>query len=206
MNTINRLTHYLVIHSATTHIQSLYHGRMGIAIALMMYARHRNKPFLYDYAEHLFYNVCDNISYNMPPGIANGLAGIGYGIMLLHKKGFIDGNLDEILVDIDSQLMKYDPKRYDDFSFRTGLCGIKFYIDTRCEYSKRPIAFDQIFEREVSMALENNKEKCEYYTHILDDISAPTWNIEEYNNKELGINAGCAYYIIKDVYDEILSD
>lgn len=206
MDTFNRLINYLVLRSATTHALSLYHGKMGIAMVLMIYALHHNRPHLHDYAERLLLNVCDNIPENMPPGLAEGLAGIGYGITVLHKKGLIDGNLDDILADIDAQLTKYDPRRYDDFSFRTGLCGIKFYLNTRYKYYGTLGSIDSVFERELNLALERNKEQCEHYTHIMDNINAPTWPLDEYKNKELGIDNGCTYYIMKEAYDEILSD
>lgn len=206
MDTLDRLIRYLVLRSATTHALSLYHGKMGIAMALMIYARHHDRPYLHDYAERLLLNVCDNIPENMSPGFAEGLAGIGYGITILHRKGLIDGNLDDILADIDAQLMRYDPRRYDDFSFRTGLCGIKYYIDTRRKYYGTVGSIDPLFERELSLAWERNKEQCEHHTHMMDDINAPTWPLDEYKDKELGIDDGCAYYIIKEVYDEILSD
>lgn len=206
METLDRLIHHLVLRSATTQALSLYHGKMGIAMTLMIYARHHGSPHLHNYAERLLLNVCDNIPENMSPGFAEGLAGIGYGITLLHKKGLIDGNLDDILADIDAQLMRYDPRRYDDFSFRTGLCGIKYYIDTRRKYYGVSDTIDPIFERELALALERNREKCEQYTHMMDDINAPIWTLVEYKDKELGIDNGCAYYIIKEIYDEVLSD
>lgn len=206
METLDRLIHHLVLRSATTQALSLYHGKMGIAMTLMIYARHHGSPHLHNYAERLLLNVCDNIPENMSPGFAEGLAGIGYGITILHRKGLIDGNLDDILADIDAQLMRYDPRRYDDFSFRTGLCGIKYYIDTRRKYYGVSDTIDPIFERELALALERNREKCEQYTHMMDDINAPIWTLVEYKDKELGIDNGCAYYIIKEIYDEVLSD
>jgi len=206
MEALDRLIRHLVLRSATTQALSLYHGKMGIAMTLMIYARHHGRPHLHNYAERLLLNVCNNIPENMSPGFAEGLAGIGYGITILHRKGLIDGNLDDILADIDAQLMRYDPRRYDDFSFRTGLCGIKYYIDTRRKYYGNSGTIDPVFEKELTMALEKNKERCEHYTRMVDDIVAPIWALEEYKDKELGIDNGCAYYIIKEVYDEVLSD
>ncbi|MBR5842085.1 MAG: hypothetical protein IKY64_05660 [Bacteroidaceae bacterium] len=206
MDTLDRLISYLVLRSATTHALSLYHGKMGIVLTLMIYAQHYSRPHLYNYAERLLLNVCDNIPENMAPGLEEGLAGIGFGITILHKNGLVDGSLDDILADIDTQLMRYDPRRYSDFSFRTGLCGIKYYIDTRRKYYGKSGTIDPVYERELTLALERNKEKCEQYTHMMDDIIAPMWPIEEYKEKELGIDNGCAYYIIKEIYDEVLSD
>jgi hypothetical protein len=49
-------------------------------------------------------------------------------------------------------------------------------------------------------------ERQEMSKTLIDDIESPTWNLKEYLSKPISIHQGSSYYLLKEVYDKVLSD
>ena len=197
---IKKIADYLLLRSSYLQEIGLFHGKMGVAIALYMYSSKYNDKLMEEYAWDLFQQVYDKVHIDMPVGLETGLAGIGYGTTLLYKYGLVSCDLNEILIDVDSKIMERDPRRMSDLSARTGLGGILQYIALRQSTGEPLLTFDRQYLTELNNAVANNASLhslCQL-REPTDLLAHPQFNIDGYIEKPLGIDDGCAYYILND--------
>jgi hypothetical protein len=195
---LRKIVDYLLISSPYIHDIGLFHGKMGVVIALYLYSAKYRDELISDYAWDLLQHIYDNINSNMPIGLEYGLAGIGYGTTILYKHGLVDCDLNSILVDVDSKIMEHDPRRIKDMSIRSGVEGLMQYIALRKSTGEPFETFDAQYLTELyttaSPIVSVFQDKS-----IMSILNAPTFSIEEYTEKPLGIDGGSAYYILKDI-------
>jgi hypothetical protein len=195
---LRKIVDYLLISSPYMHDIGLFHGKMGVVIALYLYSAKYRDELISDYAWDLLQHIYDNINSNMPIGLEYGLAGIGYGTTILYKHGLVDCDLNSILVDVDSKIMEHDPRRIKDMSIRSGVEGLMQYIALRKSTGEPFETFDAQYLTELyttaSPIVSVFQDKS-----IMSILNAPTFSIEEYTEKPLGIDGGSAYYILKDI-------
>ena len=110
---------------------SLLNGQMGCAIFFALLSRVSDNHWYEDFASELLENICCNLTIHLPVNFGSGLCGIGWGIEFLKYQGFIEGDTDEILSEIDSAVMERDVRRINDTSLETGLPGIHAYVASR---------------------------------------------------------------------------
>ncbi len=173
---------YLTINSSFLGDLGLFHGKMGIVLFFAHYARISNSKHYEDFAGHLLDEIYEEINLDLPVNLENGLCGIGWGIEYLVQHGFMEGNTDEILADIDRKVMEIDPLRLSDLSFRRGLAGIAFYVIARLNAHRvNSISpFDEVFLGSLYQALEYAKYTLE------DDVPS---NLKvDYNHVKEGGN------------------
>lgn len=135
-NVYDRIANYILLKGSNVSDAGLYHGKMGLSLALFFFGRKTGNYIMERYASNLLEDVYDMVYTNMPVGIEYGLSGIGLGIVFLYKNYFVEGNLDDVLEDIDKKIMEYCPLRMKDTSFRSGLQGIMTYIKERKKENK----------------------------------------------------------------------
>ena len=102
--------------------------------------------------------------------------------------------------------MSYDPRRFKDFSFRKGALGICRYLQLRQEVETRLNSFSQSYFHELHETLVKNGinlEKSIQYS-LKDDLTMPSWNIQEYLDHELGIDSGISYYLLEHCHKALL--
>ena len=147
---------YLAINSSFIENLGLFHGRMGIVLFFAQYGRAVQDKRYEDFAGDLLDEIYEEIHWDMPVNLENGLCGIGWGIEYLVQQGFMKGNTDEILADIDRKVMELDPLRMTDLSFRRGLTGIAFYVIARLNANRATSAlpFDDAYLTSLQQALE----------------------------------------------------
>lgn len=195
---LRKIVDYILLSSPYMHDIGLFHGKMGVVIALYLYSAKYRDELISDYAWDLLQHIYDNINSNMPIGLEYGLAGIGYGTTILYKHGLVDCDLNSILVDVDSKIMEHDPRRIKDMSIRSGVEGLMQYIALRKSTGEPFETFDAQYLTELyttaSPIVSVFQDKS-----IMSILNAPTFSIEEYTEKPLGIDGGSAYYILKDV-------
>ena len=195
---LRKIVDYLLISSPYMHDIGLFHGKMGVVIALYLYSAKYRDELISDYAWDLLQHIYDNINSNMSIGLEYGLAGIGYGTTILYKHGLVDCDLNSILVDVDSKIMEHDPRRIKDMSIRSGVEGLMEYIALRKSTGEPFETFDAQYLTELyttaSPIVSVYQDKS-----IMSILNAPTFSIEEYTEKPLGIDGGSAYYILKDI-------
>ncbi len=147
---------YLTINSSFTGDLGLFHGRMGIILFFAHYARATQSKHYEDFAGYLLDELYEEIHNDLPVNLENGLCGIGWGIEYLVQQGFMEGDTDEILADIDRKVMELDPLRMTNLSFRRGLAGIAFYVIARLNANRATSAlpFDDAYLTSLQQALE----------------------------------------------------
>ena len=195
---LRKIVDYLLISSPYMHDIGLFHGKMGVVIALYLYSAKYRDELISDYAWDLLQHIYDNINSNMPIGLEYGLAGIGYGTTILYKHGLVDCDLNSILVDVDSKIMEHDPRRIKDMSIRSGVEGLMQYIALRKSTGEPFETFDAQYLTELYTTASPIASVFQDKS-IMSILNAPTFSIEEYTEKPLGIDGGSAYYILKDV-------
>ena len=189
---------YQLLYSPYMRDIGLFHGKMGVVIALYMYSTKYHDELISEYAWDLFQQIYDGIYSNMSIGLEDGLAGIGYGTTILYKRGLVDCDLNSILVDVDSKIMEHDPRRMKDQSIRSGVGGLIQYIALRKSTGEPFETFDAQYLSELYVTaapvISNYQE-----TGLMNILNVPSFSIEEYTEKPLGIDGGSSYYILKDI-------
>ncbi len=155
-DTIRRMVEHLILNSSFTSDLGLFHGKMGIVIFFAHYARWTGNALYEDFADELLAEIYEDIHTDTPINLESGLCGIGWGIEYLVQNGFMEGDTDEILEDIDRRIMERDPRRMTDLSFRTGLGGILFYATARLTASRESDGqpFDSLYLNDLKEAAQ----------------------------------------------------
>lgn len=197
---IRKIADYLLLQSSNMREVGLFHGKMGVTVALYMYSAKYDDPLMEEYAWDLFQQVYEAVHVDMPVGIESGLAGIGYGTTLLRKYGLVDCDLNEILMDVDFKIMERDPRRMSDRSVRTGLGGILQYIALRQSTNEPLLTFDRQYLTELNNITADNVRlnSLRQFHATTGLLTNPPFGMDDYIEKPLGIDAGCAYYILND--------
>lgn len=154
----NQALSHLVMNSSFTPNIGLYHGKIGLVVFFSIYAKYsQNKSydkFAYDLLDDIYENINEeDISSNFE----NGLCGIGWAIEYLVQNGYMEGETDNILEDIDKRIMEYDVYQIPDLSLRKGLAGIAYYVSTRLSTfrKKDSLPFNPVFLKNLKEALLN---------------------------------------------------
>lgn len=195
---LSKIADYLLLKSSYLDNIGLFHGKTGVVLALYVYARKFGDSLLEEYAWDLFQQVYDGIHSDLPIGMENGLVGIAYGITWLKAHEYIDCDLNDILAEIDKTVMERDPRRFSDFSLRSGLEGVVQYIAFRKSINEPLLSFDSQYLSELLFRANRNYFPVDL-SDLCDIVCAPSFRIEDYIDKPIGIDQGSAYYILKNV-------
>ena len=101
-NKLEKMLRYATLRSEVLESHGL-NGKIGMAILFYEYSRLYNDKLFQLYAEELLDPVLDSLNSESLT-IQDGLSGIAWGIVYLHKKRFIEGNIREILSEVDEYL------------------------------------------------------------------------------------------------------
>lgn len=171
-NSFEQALAYLVINSDIVPNQGLYHGKVGLVLFFSIYA-HYSENNLYDrFAFDLLDEVYEDIHRDVSLNFENGLCGIGWAIEYLVQNGYMEGDTDDVLEDIDNRIMEYDVRRISDLSFRRGLAGVAYYICARLSAVRDndTLPFNPVFLDNLKEALLNAQftEKDEVPPGLID--------------------------------------
>lgn len=109
----------------------LAYGKMGIAIYLYHQSGKNSQNKLDEtLAEELVQEIYSNINDKYPLNLFNGLCGIGIGLDYLVRKSYVDGEVDDILEEIDNLVFQRTGYEIRDI---TELYDILFYLIIRFE-------------------------------------------------------------------------
>jgi hypothetical protein len=194
-NLLPRIVRHLMLNASFSSDTGLYHGKMGIALFFAHYGRYAGNTLYNDFAGELLDEIYEDIHTGTPVDFENGLCGIGWGIEYLLQNGFMEGDSDDVLSEIDRKIMERDIRRITDLSFRTGLGGISCYIRKRINspcrnQDARP--FDEMYLSDweaaaKSVEIPDEKQILLSITEVLPEgDNIPEW--------ELGLDNGCAGY------------
>jgi hypothetical protein len=166
---------------------------MGIVLFFAHYARYTGNP-LYDcFAGDLLDEIYEEIHTALPVNFETGLCRIGWGIAYLLKNGFMGGDPDEILSDIDARIMEHDLRRMNDRSVHTGMEGISYYICARVNFPFRKtenLPFDETYLNEwksIASTIYIPEDNV-----ILDSITNTLSEGGDICTWKFGLHNGCA--------------
>jgi len=156
---------YLTINGSYLNDLGLFHGKMGIVLFFSELAHASQNSAYEDLASNLLGEIYEEIHYDLPINLENGLCGIGWGIEYLVQHGLMEGDTDEILSDIDQKVMEINPLRMTDFSLRRGLGGIAYYVLARLNASRQSdtLPFDKdylnVLQKAMSQAVFSHEDE-----------------------------------------------
>ncbi len=125
--------------------QGLWKGKMGMSVFFYLLSRLTANRWYEAFAGELLDDVCNGLSQYCSVTFDEGLCGIGWAIEFLKKEGFVEGDTDEILEEVDKKVMERDVRRITDLSLETGLAGIAAYVRSRLD-SERVSGCSQPFD------------------------------------------------------------
>ena len=192
---LSKIIDYLLLNSMYILDVGLFHGKMGIVLALFAYAERCKDKLLEEYAWDLFQQVYEGVHDYMPLGLENGLSGIGYGTAFMCANGWVGCDLNAVLADIDEKIMQHDPRRLKDYSLRSGTGGIQLYLDLRRTVCGSLQTFDGSYLSELKLITEYQPK---FHGELCDFLEEPSFLMTEYIEKPIGIDGGSAYYLLKE--------
>ena len=137
----------------------LWKGKTGMSLFFFLLSRHTGNRWYEEFAGELLDDVCSSLSQHCPVTFSDGLCGIGWTIEFLKKHGFIEGNTDEILEEVDWKVMERDVRRITDASLETGLVGIVAYVRSRLASERTDSdyhPFDDEYLNALNIACQKN--------------------------------------------------
>ncbi|MBR4922564.1 MAG: hypothetical protein IKY99_02950 [Bacteroidaceae bacterium] len=152
----------------------LWNGKTGMSLFFFLLSRHTGNHWYEEFAGELLDDVCSSLSLQCPVTFADGLCGIGWAIEFLKKEGFIDGDTDDILEEVDKQVMERDVRRITDTSLETGLAGIAAYVRSRLD-SERNCPVYQPFDTEYLKDLDDVCRKQKIYWQATELSFTDIW-------------------------------
>lgn len=206
MQVTTGLVNYLALQASQISDSGLCHGRMGIILSLYCHGVIHDNQSLCDYASDILQNTADDY-YDGDISIENGLSGLGLGFTLLYKAGMFKDNLNDILYEIDKKIMSVDPRRMEDHSFRKGALGVLFYINTRLSVNQECVSIHKDYIKELEANVKSKRDACKTIREegFLESLRQPAWEMEDYLEKDAGIDNGSAYYLIINSYEKVFS-
>lgn len=140
----------LVLHSLDNPNNiGLFYGQTGYMLVLAQYAQKYNIRYIDAIADALCERIFHRAGEIRDISFANGLSGICWGVEFLVQQGILDGTADGTCSEVDSEIMKTDISRLNDFSIETGLGGLWLYVWSRIQGNyvadlNMPFDFDYI--------------------------------------------------------------
>ncbi|WP_446787771.1 hypothetical protein [Macellibacteroides fermentans] len=136
----------------------LVKGKLGLCVYFYYLSRWEERDDFKEIAENLLDDVVSRLSNTIDITVESGLAGVAIGISHLIKENFIDGDINEVLEDVDSAIFKKlaflvykDAKKY---IRKAELIHILYYLYVRykeqTEVDKQYI-FQELMIRTVEM-------------------------------------------------------
>ena len=189
---LQRIANRLMLNVSFLHNLGLYHGKMGAVLFFAHYARYTDNERYDDFAGELLDEIYEDIHTELVIDFENGLCGIGWGVEYLLQNGFMEGDSDDVLIDMDKKIMERDLRRIENRDVCDGLAGISYYIYARLHSSCRK---DGVQPFDATYLTDWNSVKSDIIIpdnkHILQAIFPKKLNDEDFLTWDLGLNKGC---------------
>ena len=126
-----------LIHKGDRINSGLFSGDMGLCLVLYLLNKDVANHETEEIADALLEKVTESIATMNDTSFCNGLAGIGWAICLMHRKECIQGDINDILYNIDAAVYKSlcNPNISFGTDLANGLIGYMVYILFRLEGS-----------------------------------------------------------------------
>ncbi len=163
---LNHLASYLK--STISYVQSsgLFYGRMGLVIFFYHYSQYSKDIQYTKLADLLLTDILTHVYKEIPVSLNNGLCGLGMAISYLFSEGFVEGDEDDVLFEIDKQIENNISMDNADLSFETGILGVLYFLVCRFSRTKRSDNFSSNFKNKVYIIAEElvyNRDSSDGY-------------------------------------------
>lgn len=105
---LRKIANTLYINLQMMRSEGLLDGQLGVALFLYHYSRFSGHTHYREVADGLIDKLYGSLALDTDPCFASGLAGIGWTLQHLIDNGFMDGDADEVLEDIDGAVRNMD--------------------------------------------------------------------------------------------------
>lgn len=179
-NALTEMADYLLLHGGLLSDLGLFHGQMGVVLALFHYGRGNDEQVVIDIAQELLQDLLDSIDDSLLSCLDSGYAGLAWGLSYLQWASFIDVDLSDLLEEVDNKIKETDITRISDLSLEKGLIGLLHYVLFRSLVqpsfaSKDPVymaSWKERMSRDRDNIMRVNLSGSEWLGEHLD-ISAP---------------------------------
>ena len=151
----------------------LFHGKIGLILFFYCYSKYSKNHEYLKLADQMLSDMIKKLKTDIPVGISSGLCGLGLFLGFLISEKFVEGELDEVLENIDRMVVSKTKFDTEDWSFESGIIGIAYYVSYRLSSGKKDIK--KIFEvsyREQLLdkitTLENHVKWSNPYSSLLN--------------------------------------
>lgn len=162
-----RIAQHLMLNVSFINNLGLYHGKMGVVIFFSHYARYTGESIYNEFSQDLIDEIYEEIHHELPVNFENGYLGIGWGVEYLVSQGFINGDTNSILYEIDKKVMECNVRRLSDMSLNTGLEGIFHYILSRIHDNNITNVFDKQYFMDLMYVADHLN--CDLSRVLIDD-------------------------------------
>lgn len=190
---IQRVLNHLILNTSFLENKGLYYGKMGIVLFFFHYARYYKMQLYNDFAEDLLEEIMNEVNENLSLEFKNGLSGIGWGIVYLLNNGFVCGDPNDVLEEVDSIIVKYIHQNGVNIVEDECFCGILYYLNMRLtSYS---CTLRSIYLSNWGLTFEDIEGKS---FDLLLMIQNNLFNIDSDISKwKMGLKDGCSGLIMK---------
>lgn len=154
---LDNAVNWLLLHSSFTNNLGLMNGKMGSVLFFALYFQHTQNEMYDDFAGDLLSEVIEDIHLDIPYTFENGMLGIAWGIQFLLLNGYMEGDAQDVLCEIEESIMQIDPMRITDDSLENGIMGWVAYLRV-CELAGR-LPFDNCYRERLDNRLSYFKNK-----------------------------------------------
>lgn len=147
---LKKISDHLVLNGDLVDDVGLCFGKMGIAIFLYHYSNFTGSLLYHEFANQVLDESFEHIHEELPISFGDGYCGIGWSVEYLLHSGFIGGDSNLMLINIDNIVIDQGLSQLNDSTLFTGMEGILNYILFRL-YSNNGISFP--FEKETLVKL-----------------------------------------------------
>jgi hypothetical protein len=211
-----QLIHQLTLKSNRMKEASLFHGKLGVAIAFFEYGRFSENKVYTAFADELIDGFLSQVNDRTPFVFSSGLSGIGWGVEYLIQRGFVACDSNQVCADLDALVMRTDLRRVKDLTVASGMEGVLHYVLMRIKgaaMQNNPVPFDAGYfsilrEALASVPADRQTERfthltaqflsfmetgvCPYEPDLLALIEAAGFEEKDILQAKLGLNGGLA--------------
>lgn len=185
-------------------------GEMGRVIAFYHLFRQTGDKEWKEKAETLLDEIIDGCSVELPLTYGDGLCGVGVGVEYLVQEGFVEGDGDEILCEMDSLVYHaINCRALSCLKINDGVCGLAYYLYFRLRRRKELDDISVLRNKEhliylidwIADLLPGTKHLSTLYEvffilcqlHTLNVLNAKVERLIEYCLKEISLlSYGCS--------------